>query len=48
MPDFEYFDLYGEWPVYSRAGFLQFRFLGYSASYCRLKSLHRKRPYRAL
>jgi hypothetical protein len=48
MPDWEYFDLYGEWPVYSRRGLLQYRFPEYSSRAYRMARFHRKRPYRAL
>lgn len=48
MSDYEYHELYGEWRVYSRSGLQQYTLPGYSITYCRLKSFHRKRPYRAL
>ncbi|QHJ07891.1 hypothetical protein [Hymenobacter busanensis] len=44
----EYFDLYGEMPVFSRAGLQQFRFIEYSYTAARLAKFHRERPYRAL
>ncbi|MBG8552373.1 hypothetical protein [Hymenobacter guriensis] len=46
--DLAYFELYGEYPVYSRRGLLQYRFTEYSYTMARLASFHRKRPYRAL
>lgn len=51
MNDFErlqYFELYGEYPVFARSGLQQFRFTEYSARAARLAKFHRKRPYRAL
>lgn len=47
-PDWEYFDLYGEWPVYTRRGLLQYRFPEYSHRAYRMARFHRKRPFRAL
>lgn len=48
MNDVEYYELYGQWPVYSRRGQLQYRFPGYSVTYARLTRFHRQRPFRAL
>jgi hypothetical protein len=48
MTDLEYFELYGEPRILSRRGLQQYRFPAYSACFDRLKSFHRKRPYRAL